>query len=62
MEVDFFELSGDVWYLQAAALNCLITKATRKTKTRGALGYTRNRKTEEKIIQNRRKNRKTEVF
>ena len=21
MEVDFFNLSGDVWYLQAAALN-----------------------------------------
>ena len=23
MEVDFFELSGDVWYLQAAALKYL---------------------------------------
>jgi len=41
--------SLDIFYL-----NCLITKATRKTKTRGALGYTRNRKTEEKIIQNRK--------
>ena len=26
MEVDFFQLSGDVWYLQAAALNFIETR------------------------------------